>query len=72
MIGLNSIDRSASWYYAVAIVDNEFIVKELIIPANANPVLSSHNKQYVDIVIDEKNQDCTEIWGVVTSYVKQF
>jgi DNA polymerase V len=55
----------------VAIVDGEFIVKELLLSKNAPPILHSHNPDYKDIIINERNQDVTEIWGVVTSYIKQ-
>jgi len=55
----------------VAIVDGDFIVKELIINKDKTAILHSHNPEYIDIIINERNQDTTEIWGVVTSYIKQ-
>jgi DNA polymerase V len=55
----------------VAVVDNEFIVKEFVTHLGTSPILHSHNSEYSDVIIDEKNQECTEIWGVVTSFIKQ-
>lgn len=55
----------------VAVIDNEFILKELRRDKNQFPVLHSHNSQYKDIIIDESNEDRTDIWGVVTSFIKQ-
>ena len=37
----------------VAVVDGEFIVKELYLEKDSLPVLHSHNSLYEDIVIDE-------------------
>jgi len=56
----------------VAVVDNEFILKEFRKFKNSPPILHSHNSQYEDIIIDESNQDRTDIWGVVTAFIKQF
>lgn len=55
----------------VAEVTGEFIVKQLILIKGNTPILRSHNSIYSDIPIDESNEDTTEIWGVVTSYIKQ-
>ena len=55
----------------VAVVDGEFIVKELYLEKDSLPVLHSHNSLYEDIVIDETNKERTDIWGVVTSFIKQ-
>lgn len=63
--------RGSNGKIVVAIVDNEFIVKELVMPFNSAPVLRSHNPEYKDVTIDEINQDNTVIWGVVTSFIKQ-
>lgn len=65
---INAIHNSI----VVALVDNEFILKELRKVKNSPPILHSHNSQYEDIIIDESNQDRTEIWGVVTGFIKQF
>lgn len=56
----------------VAVVDNEFILKELRVVKNAPTVLHSHNSFYEDIIIDESNEERTDVWGVVTSFIKQF
>ena len=55
----------------VAVVDGEFIVKELFMAKNTLPVLHSHNPQYEDIVIDESNKERTDVWGVVTAFIKK-
>lgn len=64
--------RAINGSIVVAVVDNEFILKELRIDKNYPTLLHSHNSDYEDIIIDESNEDRTEIWGVVTSFVKQF
>jgi DNA polymerase V len=56
----------------VAIVSNEFIVKQLKLPIGSLPILHSHNKEYSDVIIDEGSQDSAEIWGCVTACIKQF
>jgi DNA polymerase V len=63
--------RAITGSIVVAVVDNEFILKELRMIKNSTTSLHSHNNAYKDIVIDESNEDRTEIWGVVTSFVKQ-
>lgn len=55
----------------VAVVDDEFIVKEFQLVSGKRPILHSHNSEYGDVVIDESNEDNTQIWGVVTSFIKQ-
>lgn len=56
----------------VAVVDNEFIVKEFLENVDGFPTLHSHNSDYSDIIINESNQERAQIWGVVTSFIKQF
>jgi DNA polymerase V len=56
----------------VAIISNEFIVKQLKLPVGSLPILHSHNKEYCDVIIDEGSQDSAEIWGCVTACITQF
>lgn len=58
----------------VAVIQGEFVVKELQMPPSQKPYLYSHNPNYPDIPIPVSDTDWQSliIWGVVTGFLKRF
>ncbi|MFT5881369.1 MAG: DNA polymerase V [Moritella sp.] len=58
----------------VAVIDGQFVVKELCTPHSHAPYLHSHNPEHQDIMIPAAESDWQSciIWGTVTGFIKQF
>lgn len=60
----------------LAVIDGDFVVKELILKADSNQLIfRSHNESVADYVVNRDEYDCssnTMIWGCVTGFLKRF
>ncbi len=67
------IDRAItprSGHIVVAVIDNEFLVKKLLISASGQLKLKAANPDFPDVI--PRDGQTIEIWGVVLTAFKQF
>ena len=67
------IDRAIpprSGHIVVAVVDNEFLVKKLVISTSGQIRLQTGNADFPDVI--PREGQTIEIWGVVLTAFKQF
>ena len=67
------IDRAItprSGHIVVAVIDNEFLVKKLLISTSGQLKLKAANPDFPDVI--PRDGQTIEIWGVVLTAFKQF
>ena len=67
------IDRAItprSGHIVIAVIDNEFLVKKLLLTASGQMKLKAANRDFPDVI--PRDGQTIEIWGVVLTAFKQF